>query len=235
MSNNNTKNIITINNLDQELKSSQDKLKKILIKNDSNKLQSELNYIFNILITSEISLFSKNSYTYLKNIIDIIEKFLLKKNLEINLIIIKEIYFLLSNIKSKEILIYIFSIQNNTNNEQKINMNIFDNIISINDFNEKEEFLDLQVNLMKSLILKLDSDTIKYFYKSEINFFPILNKSLLLYDHPESMLRGVIHNIILLITKNKNESLKEYLTSFPVALYYLIVIYDLKKIISELN
>ena len=235
MSNNNTKNIITINNLDQELKSSQEKLKKILIKNDSNKLQSELNYIFNILITSEISLFSKNSYTYLKNIIDIIEKFLLKKNLEINLIIIKEIYFLLSNIKSKEILTYIFSIQNNTNNEQKINMNIFDNIISINDYNENEEFLNHQVNLMKSLILKLDSDTIKYFYKSEINFFPILNKSLLLYDHPESMLRGVIHNIILLITKNKNESLKEYLTSFPVALYYLIIIYDLKKIISELN
>ena len=136
MSYNNTKNIKTINNLDQELKSSQEKLNKILIKNDSNKLQSELNYIFNILITSEISLFSKNSYTYLKNIIDIIEKFLLKKNLEINLIIIKEIYFLLSNIKSKEILTYIFSIQNNTNNEQKINMNLFDNIISINDFNE---------------------------------------------------------------------------------------------------
>ena len=38
-----------------------------------------------------------------------------------------------------------------------------------------------------------------------------------------------------MITKNNNKSLNEYLISFPVALYYPIIIFDLKKIISELN
>ena len=223
------------NTLEQDLKLSQENLNKILVKKDSNKLKSELNQIFKSLINADISEFSKNHFSYLNNIINVIEKFLSKNSLEIDLIIIKEIYFLLSNIKSKEILLYIFSIQNNSYNEQKINVNIFDNLISINDFNKTEEFLNLQVNLMKSLILKLDSESIKYFYKKDINFFPILNKCLLLHDYPENMLRSVIHNIILLITKNKNESLNEYLASFPIALYYVIIIFELKKIILELN
>ena len=71
-------------------------------------------------------------------------------------------------------------------NEQEIKGNIFDNLISINDFNNKEEFLNLQVNLMKSLVIKLNSESINYFYKKEINFFPILNKCLLLHDHPDN-------------------------------------------------
>ena len=114
-------------------------------------------------------------------------------------------------------------------------MNIFDKLISINDFNKNEEFLEHQINLMKSLILKLDSESILFFYKNEINYFPILSKSLLLYDYPDDMIHGAIHNILLLITKNNNKSLNEYLISFPVALYYPIIIFDLKKIISELN
>ena len=224
-----------ITSLEQALKSSQIKLNQILNKNEAKKLQQELNSIFNILISSSISQFSKNSYSYIVIIINLLEKFISKKNLEINIIIIKEIYFLLSNIKSKEILTYIFSIQNSTNNEEKINMNIFDNLININDFNNNKEYLNLQVNLMKSLILKLDWDSIKYFYKSEINFFPILSKSLLLYDHPESMLRSVVHNILLLITKNKNRSLNEYLTSFPITLFYVNIIYHLQQKITLLN
>jgi hypothetical protein len=44
-------------------------------------------------------------------------------------------------------------------------MNIFDKLISINDFNKNEEFLEHQINLMKSLILKLDSESILFFYK----------------------------------------------------------------------
>ena len=233
MSNKNSNNIDT--NLEQDLKLSQEKLNRIFTKNETNKLQTELNHIFNIIINSEFSEFSQNFFKCLINLINILEKFLLKKNLEINLIIIKEIYFLLTNVKSKGILAYIFSVQSSTNNEQIINMNIFDFLISINNFNKEEEFLNLQVNLMKSLILKLDSESIKYFYKPEINFFPILNKSLLLYDHPDSMLRSVIHNILLLITKNKNKSLNENLASFPVVLYYVIIIYQLQRRISSLN
>ena len=224
-----------INTLEQNLKLSNENLNEMLNKNEANKMKKEINHIFEIIIKTEISDFSKKSYSYLNDLINILEKFLTKRNLETSLIIIKEIYFLLSNIKSQEILTYLFSIQNKDYNEFGINFNIFDYLISINSFEKNEEFLNHQVNLMKSLILKLDSESIKYFYKSDINCFKILNRSLFLYDYPEQMLRSVISNIILLITKNKNKALNEYLSSFPVALYYVIIIYNLKKIILELN
>ena len=221
------------NNIEQDLKLCNQKLAEFNIRNETRKLKSELNNIFNILINSEMSQFNEYACLYLKNIINILFDFISKNNKDITLCIMQEIYFLLSNIKSKELLKFIFSCQNK--NEQEINMNIFDKLISINDFNENEEFLNIQINLMKSLVLKFDSELILFFYKEEINFFPILTKSLLLYDHPDSMLRSVVYNILLLITKNKNKSLNNYLSSFPVALYYPNIIYNLKNIISKLN
>ena len=232
MSNNNNTDLISV---EQNLQLSYDKLKEMLVKNEKNKIGKEINNVFNILIKSEKSAFSNNSLCYVKNILNILEKFIIKEDLDSTLIIIKEIYFLLSNIKSKEILVYIFSLQDVINIQQGTSMNIFDYLISIDKFNQNEDFLNHQVNLMKSLILKVDSETIEYFYNKDINFFPILNKSLLLYDYPDNMLRGAIHNILLLITKNKNQALNDYLTSFPVALYYVMIIYDLKKIILELS
>ena len=223
------------NDIEQSLKLYNENLAGFLFKDNFKKIIPEIKNIFNIIISAKDSDFSENAFSYLKNIIHIIDSFINKKKRELTLSILQEICFLLANIKSKKILSEIFSFQNNIINEQGINMNIFDKLISINDFNKNEEFLEHQINLMKSLILKLDSESILFFYKNEINYFPILSKSLLLYDYPDDMIHGAIHNILLLITKNNNKSLNEYLISFPVALYYPIIIFDLKKIISELN
>ena len=223
------------NDIEQSLKLYNENLAGFLFKDNFKKIIPEIKNIFNIIISAKDSDFSENAFSYLKNIIHIIDSFINKKKRELTLSILQEICFLLANIKSKKILSEIFSFRNNIINEQGINMNIFDKLISINDFNKNEEFLEHQINLMKSLILKLDSESILFFYKNEINYFPILSKSLLLYDYPDDMIHGAIHNILLLITKNNNKSLNEYLISFPVALYYPIIIFDLKKIISELN
>ena len=223
------------NDIEQSLKLYNENLAGFLFKDNFKKIIPEIKNIFNIIISAKDSDFSENSFSYLKNIIHIIDSFINKKKRELTLSILQEICFLLANIKSKKILSEIFSFQNNIIDEQGINMNIFDKLISINDFNKNEEFLEHQINLMKSLILKLDSESILFFYKNEINYFPILSKSLLLYDYPDDMIHGAVYNILLLITKNKNKSLNEYLISFPVALYYPIIIFDLKKIISELN
>ena len=223
------------NDIEQSLKLYNEKLAGFLFKDNFKKIIPEIKNIFNIIISAKDSDFSENAFSYLNFIIHIIDSFINKKKRELTLSILQEICFLLANIKSKKILSEIFSFQNNIINEQGINMNIFDKLISINDFNKNEEFLEHQINLMKSLILKLDSESILFFYKNEINYFPILSKSLLLYDYPDDMIHGAIHNILLLITKNNNKSLNEYLISFPVALYYPIIIFDLKKIISELN
>ena len=69
------------NNLEQDLKSSQEKLNQIFVKNDLKKLKTELNQIFKLLIKSDISEFTKTSYSLLNNIINIIEKFIAKKKI----------------------------------------------------------------------------------------------------------------------------------------------------------
>ena len=200
-----------------------------------NQIKLFLSQIFKYTIKINIINFP-SFYEYFQSVFIFILKLLNKKNKDITLYVLEEISFLLSNLKSQEILNYIYS------NKHFINtigtrMNILDILISVSyqDNDRKEELLISQVNLMKSIILKLDSETIIEFYDSNINQFPILQKSLFLYDYPEQMIRATIKNILLLITKIKNKQLVCYLTSFPVALYYPIIIYKLKDFILQLN
>ena len=147
-----------------------------------------------------------------------------------------ELYFLFSNIKTQDFANYLYSTKFYINSFG-MKMNILDVFISVGckDYSRKEEFLNTQVNLMKSIVLKLDEKTVNYFYDSDINQFGILEKSLFLYDYSEYIVRAAVKNILLLITKIKNMQLTCYLTSFPVALYYPIIIYKLKDSISQLE
>ena len=49
------------------------------------------------------------------------------------------------------------------------------------------------------------------------------------------MIKNVVRNILLLITKINEQSLQCYLTSFPVALYYPNIIYLFKNLLPKLN
>ena len=165
----------------------------------------------------------------------IINEFIEKKNKDIIIYLLNEIQFLLSNLKSEKILNILYSTKFE-NNDDYYKLNIFDKLILYdNEQKNKEEFLNNQVSLMKSLLLKIDEKTIIYFYDQEINKFPILEKALYLYDNPEPMIRSVIKNILLLITKIKNKSLICFLTAFPVAMYYPNLIYKFKVMIENLN
>ena len=199
-----------------------------------NKIKLILSEIFKYTLKVDIKKF--DFFEEFQKILDNLCILLKKKNHDINLCIIEELLFLLSNLKSQEILNYLYSIKFDIN-DYGTKMNILDIFISISckNYNRKEEFITTQVNLMKSIVLKLNEKTINYFYDSDINQFPILNKSIFLYDYSEYIVRAAIKNILLLITKIKNKKLICYLTSFPVALYYPIIIYKFKDSISQLN
>ena len=87
--------------------------------------------------------------------------------------------FLTTNIKNKDILEYIYK-QKFPTNIQGINMNIIDKLISL-DTKKNEGFLTFQINFIKSLTLKMNIETLNYFYDCNINQFPILTKTLSLY------------------------------------------------------
>ena len=201
------------------------------IKDNINQIKILIEKIFKIIINIDIKQYPYFFESF-KSILENIYDFIAEHKKELTLSILEEIYFLLSNLKNKDILNFLYG-KKFMINKGGTQMNILDILIYI-DYKE-EEILNTQVTLMKSIILKIDNETIDYFYDSNINQFAILNKSLKLYDYSESMVRATIKNILLLITKLKKNSLICYLTSFPVALYYPIIIYKFKDTISQLS
>ena len=195
-----------------------------------------------IKLAFEFILNNKNIYNFssFKNsfvqLLDFINEFINKEDIDISLTLLKEVNFLITNLKSEEILNILYSKKyTNCKNENEFMMNILDRLISIEVKDSEEEFINQQAVLMKTLVLKLNDKTILNFYNPEINQFPILERALYLYDYPDSMIKGMVENTLLLITKISNKQLTCYLTSFPIALYYPIIIYNFKDVIEQLN
>ena len=157
----------------------------------------------------------------------------LSKNIErIPFLMLEMINFLTTNLQNKDILEYIYK-QKFPTNIPGINMNIIDKLISL-DTKKNEEYLTYQINFIKSLTLKINIETLNYFYDSNINQFPILTKTLSLYNYKDPLIRNVVKNIFLAIIKIENQNLREFLISFPINLYYSNLIFQLKNAIVTL-
>ena len=157
----------------------------------------------------------------------------LSKNIErIPFLMLEMINFLTTNLQNKDILEYIYK-QKFPTNIPGINMNIIDKLISL-DTKKNEEYLTYQINFIKSLTLKINIETLNYFYDCNINQFPILTKTLSLYNYKDPLIRNVVKNIFLAIIKIENQNLREFLISFPINLYYSNLIFQLKNAIVTL-
>ena len=158
----------------------------------------------------------------------------IEKNIEkITFLILEMMSFLTTNIKNKDILEYIYK-QKFPTNIPGINMNIIDKLISL-DTKKNEGFLTFQINFIKSLTLKMNIQTLNNFYDCNINQFPILTKTLSLYNYKDPLIRNVGKAIFLAIIKIENQNLKEFLISFPINLYYSNIIFQLKNAIVSLS
>ena len=166
------------------------------------------------------------------NFLDIFNSFLGKKTERITYSILEMITFLTINIQNQELLEYIFSKKYPTNIIGQ-NMNIIDKLISL-DTKKNEEYLTYQINFIKSLTLKMNINSLNYFYDCNINQFPILTKSLSLYNYSDPLIRNVVKNIFLAIIKIENKNLREFLITFPINLYYSNIIFQLKNTIMAL-
>ena len=111
-------------------------------------------------------------------------------------------------------------------------MNIIDKLISIK--YDNDEIITFQINFIKSLTLKIDKDTIHYFYDSNINLCPIITKAFSLYNHSDPLIKNVVKNILLTLIKIENKNLRDFLISFPINLYYSNIIFEFKNTLIKL-
>ena len=221
----------------KKLNNIKDKLNKILLsKNITNEINNLNRYIGKLegilLVTDRNNLKEYHEYFQQLDFLTLFNDFIEIDNAQIGLAFLSLINFLIINIKNKDMLKYIFETKFKTQIEG-IRMNLIDKIISLDTKND-EEYLTQQINFMKSLSLKLDIDNLKYFYNSDINQFQILTKSLSLFKYSNSLIRVVVKNIFLNIIKIQNKNLREFLTSFPINIYYSNIIFNLKNSIVSL-
>lgn len=62
-----------------------------------------------------------------------------------------------------------------------------------------EEIVDTLVNFLRSLALKIDADTIKFFANERHRNFPLLAVTQKFYNHSEPLVRSVARQILLIL------------------------------------
>ena len=187
-----------------------------------------------ILVADRKKLLEYFNNFYKLNFLDIFNQILdLKNNNTFK--ILEIINFFISNIHNNEFLQHLYNKKYPSNIPAfpGIQMNIIDKLILIK-FNDYE-FLTFQINFIKSLALKIDKDTIQYFYDSNKNFCPIIIKVFSLYNNnTDPLIKNVAKNILLTFIKIDNKNLRDFLISFPINLYYSNIIFEFKNTIIKL-
>lgn len=135
---------------------------------------------------------------------------------QISYAIIQSLSFILVNISNTQFLFYIFS--NNAIND----------IISIEISNFDDEYLSYYINFLKSLSLRVDCETIQFFFDENTNTFPIVEFALKLYNYSNSMISTVVHNIILAILNVGYEPIQEYFCKLPTVSYFILIVCHLR-------
>ena len=230
-----------MNNIKSTLKKASDKInvnnltemyyciKEINEKNKYNKYKDEMKQLIQLIIDYLIYGDKKKDQSLFENFceLDFMKEFIIaskSQNYEILLQIIKSMSALILTIVNKASLFYIFS-------------NNFINQIITNDIIQEsnEDFLSFYVNFIKSLAMKIDTNTIELFYQKEINSFPLLENAIKLYNHSDSMIKNVVRNIFLTFAKMDYLPLKKYFTTLPMLSYFACLGCRLTDMTIELN
>ena len=174
------------------------------------------------------------NYFYNVNILNLLVQFLELKIETISFPILEMIYFFITNIQYSDFLEYLYKtkFEADLQDFSGVELNIIDKIIILEP--KSEEVLNYQINFMKSLALKINSNTLKYFFDYNINLFPLLNKSFSLYNHSDGLIRNSVKNILLSLIKIEDKNLRKFLTAFPINIYYVNIIFEFKNTIIKL-
>jgi hypothetical protein len=87
------------------------------------------------------------------------------------------------------------------------------------DFND-EEILDYYISLLKTLSLRLNVNTLQFFYDYRTNDFPLYAEAVKFFNHPDSMKRTAIRTLTLNVYKVDDPDLRSYILSSHAVPYF---------------
>ena len=200
---------------------------------DIERAKNRVSEISGYLIAAEKKKFPQYFKSFFDlNVLDVFNSLLDLDIPDVSFCILEALNFLLLNLKNEQLKLKIYS----TKYKTKIlgqEMNIIDKLSGLN-LEGKDEFLNIQINFMKSLSLKFDTSNIFYFFDKDVNQFQMLTKSFSMYNNSDPMVRNVVKNILLSIMKIKNEDLNNFLVAFPINIYYTNLVLNFKNYILQL-
>lgn len=146
-----------------------------------------------------------------------------KKNKEVNIQIIKFFSVIMTNLSDEHLIYFLF-------NCDFINQHIYEDNEPIDG-----DYLYYYISFVKSLIFKINTKTIGFFYHGQTYSFPLLGNCLKFYNHPDSMISNTIRNIFLCILKMKHQPCLDYICSLPMITYFIFLSCRLRDEIKTLN
>ena len=140
-------------------------------------------------------------YTF-DNILDI-------GNEMINMQLIQTTSILIQNLNQEQDLFYFFSHP------------FLNKLISYNfDLSGNTETVDYFISFLKMLSLKIDKNTIQFFYNQKYKNFPLYRTAINLYNHPETLVRTAARTITLKIYSLQTPSILSSILSLPHIIYF---------------
>ena len=146
-----------------------------------------------------------------------------KKNRDINIQIIKFFSVLMTNLSEKHIIYFLF-------NCDFINQQIYEDTEPI-----EGDYLYYYISFVKSLMLKININTIGIFFHAQTYSFPLLGNCLKFYNHPDSMISNTIRNIFLFVLKINHPPCIDYICTLPMLTYFIFISCRLRDEIKTLN
>lgn len=130
--------------------------------------------------------------------------------------VIQTLSILVANVSSTEMIFYILS-----------NNHINDLIVHPFDFSN-EEILSHYISFLKTLSLRLDPQTIQFFFNEQAQDFPLYSEAIKFFKHPETMVRTAVRTLSLNVYQIEYEPLRNFIIDRSAIPYFSNVVWFLR-------
>lgn len=152
-----------------------------------------------------------------KNLLGFFLKILSQKTKrEVKVQLIQTLSILIENIRSQNSIYYLLS--NNHINEL---------ITHKFDFSD-DELMAYYISLLKTLSLKLNPNTIQFFFNSIENDFPLYTEAIKFFNHRDSMIRIAVRTLTLNVYKVEDQAMRQYVLDRTAVPYFSNIVWFIR-------
>jgi protein CLEC16A len=153
-----------------------------------------------------------------------IARFLLLNNRLINIQIIQTTSMLIQNLENVSRVYYLLG---NPFLNQLISHEF--------DFTKDDELVDYYVNFLKSLSIKLSSETVNFFFNDKLKQFPLFLQAICFFNHKEQLVRTSVQSIALTLFNIRNPEMQSLFSVLPFCQFYANVACRLRDIWQQMD